>query len=97
MTLPDDLILNAADEVTIRQNLLLVSLGKRPADLAIEVPVSDSDVFDGDVDGGDALDLGYGVVDLIFVYRREAAACCGGENCCCTDAKECCASGDHFS
>jgi adenine deaminase len=37
MTLPDDLILNAADEVAIRQHLLLVSLGKAPADLAIEV------------------------------------------------------------
>ncbi len=35
--LPDDLILNPADEVTIRQHLLLVSLGKRPADTAIEV------------------------------------------------------------
>jgi len=35
--LPDDLILNPQDEVTIRQHLLLVSLGKRPADLAIEV------------------------------------------------------------
>jgi len=30
MPLPDDLILNAADEVTIRQHLLLVSMGKRP-------------------------------------------------------------------
>ena len=37
MPLPDDLILNAADEVTIRQNLTLVALGKKPADLAIEV------------------------------------------------------------
>lgn len=37
MTLPTDLVLNPVDEVTIRQNLLLVSLGKRPADLAIEV------------------------------------------------------------
>jgi adenine deaminase len=37
MTLPDDLILSAADEVAIRQHLLLVSLGKKPADLAIEV------------------------------------------------------------
>ena len=37
MSLPDDLILNAADEVTIRQHLLLVSLAKKPADLAIEV------------------------------------------------------------
>ena len=36
-TLPDDLILNPQDEVTIRQHLLLVSLGKRPADTAIEV------------------------------------------------------------
>lgn len=37
MSLPDDLILSSADEVKIRQHLLLVSLGKRPADLAIEV------------------------------------------------------------
>jgi adenine deaminase len=37
MPLTDDLILNAADEVTIRQHLTLVALGKRPADLAIEV------------------------------------------------------------
>ena len=37
MTLPDDLILNAADEVAIRQHLLLVSLGKKPADSVIEV------------------------------------------------------------
>lgn len=37
MTRPDDLILGAADEVAIRQHLLLVSLGKEPADCAIEV------------------------------------------------------------
>src|SRR5215203_4069470 len=37
MSLPDDLILNWADEVTIRQHLTLVALGKKPADLAIEV------------------------------------------------------------
>ena len=37
MPLPDDLILNAADEVAIRQHLTLVALGKRPADLVIEV------------------------------------------------------------
>jgi adenine deaminase len=37
MSLPDDLILNAADEVVIRQHLTLVALGKRPAELAIEV------------------------------------------------------------
>ncbi|WP_224702295.1 adenine deaminase [Devosia aquimaris] len=37
MIRPDDLILNAADEVTIRQHLLLVALGKRPADKVIEV------------------------------------------------------------
>jgi adenine deaminase len=34
---PDDLIIDAADEVTIRQRLVLVALGKAPADLAIEV------------------------------------------------------------
>ena len=33
----NDLILNAADEVTIRQQLLRVSLGHEPADLALEV------------------------------------------------------------
>jgi adenine deaminase len=37
MTLPDDLILNAAHEVAIRQNLTLVALGKRPADRIVEV------------------------------------------------------------
>ena len=37
MILPDDLILNAGDEVVLRQNLTLVALRKRPADLAIEV------------------------------------------------------------
>jgi adenine deaminase len=37
MPLPDDLILNSSDEVAIRQHLTLVALGKRPADLAIEV------------------------------------------------------------
>jgi adenine deaminase len=35
--IPDDLIINAADEVSIRQNLTLVALGKRPADSVIEV------------------------------------------------------------
>ena len=37
MSTPDDLILNAADEVTIRQQLLLVALGQKPADSVIEV------------------------------------------------------------
>ena len=37
MPLSDDLILNSSDEVAIRQHLTLVALGKRPADLAIEV------------------------------------------------------------
>jgi len=37
MSKPDDLILNAADEVAIRQNLTLVALGKRPADRIVEV------------------------------------------------------------
>ena len=37
MPLPDDLILNGPDEVKIRQHLTLVALGKKPADLAIEV------------------------------------------------------------
>ncbi len=35
--LPDDLLINAADEVRIRQNLALVALGKRPADRALRV------------------------------------------------------------
>ena len=37
MRQPEDLILNAEDEVTIRQNLTLVALAKSPADLVIEV------------------------------------------------------------
>jgi adenine deaminase len=37
MPFPNDLILNGPDEVTIRQHLTLVALGKQPADLAIEV------------------------------------------------------------
>jgi adenine deaminase len=37
MNVPDDLILNAADEVAIRQHLLLVAMGKQPADSVIEV------------------------------------------------------------
>jgi adenine deaminase len=36
-SLPDDLLLNAEDEVRIRQDLLLVALGKRPADLILRV------------------------------------------------------------
>ena len=35
--LPADLLINAADEVRIRQNLALGALGKRPADRAIRV------------------------------------------------------------
>ncbi|MCD2172565.1 adenine deaminase [Rhizobium sp. C4] len=35
--LPDDLILNAADDVAIRKDLTLTALAKRPADLAIRV------------------------------------------------------------
>lgn len=35
--LPDDLILNAADDVTIRKDLTLTALAKRPADLLIRV------------------------------------------------------------
>ncbi len=37
MTLPTDLHINAADEVAIRQDLLLVALGKRPADRILRV------------------------------------------------------------
>lgn len=35
--LPDDLIVNARDEVVIRKHLALVALGKRPADRAVRV------------------------------------------------------------
>ena len=35
--LPDDLLVNAADEVTIRQDLVLVALGKRSADTLLRV------------------------------------------------------------
>ena len=35
--LPDDLLVNAGDEVRIRQDLVLVALGKRPADLILRV------------------------------------------------------------
>ena len=37
MSIPDDLLLNARDDILVRQDLLLVALGKRPADLAIRV------------------------------------------------------------
>jgi len=37
MTLPDDLLINASDEVLIRQDLTLVALGKSPADTALRV------------------------------------------------------------
>jgi adenine deaminase len=37
LMLPDDLILNAADDVTIRKDLTLTALAKRPADLLIRV------------------------------------------------------------
>ncbi|RDI58853.1 adenine deaminase [Microvirga subterranea] len=36
-SLPDDLLLNAEDEVRIRQDLVLVALGKRPADAILRV------------------------------------------------------------
>ncbi|MGO4524692.1 adenine deaminase [Microvirga sp. 2MCAF35] len=35
--LPDDLLVNAGDEVRIRQDLVLVALGKRPADMLLRV------------------------------------------------------------
>ena len=35
--LPDDLLIEAADEIRIRQNLALVALGKRPADRSLRV------------------------------------------------------------
>lgn len=35
--LPDDLIVNAKDEVAIRKHLALVALGKKPADRAVRV------------------------------------------------------------
>ncbi len=37
MPLPDDLLIHAADEIAIRQNLALVALGKRAADRAVRV------------------------------------------------------------
>jgi adenine deaminase len=36
-SLPDDLLIGAEDEVTIRQDLVLVALGKRPADTLLRV------------------------------------------------------------
>lgn len=36
-SLPDDLLIDAADEVRIRQDLVLTALGKRPADRALRV------------------------------------------------------------
>ncbi|MBW6420684.1 amidohydrolase family protein [Rhizobium sp. XQZ8] len=36
-TLPDDLLINASDEVRIRQDLVLTALGKRPADRLLRV------------------------------------------------------------
>src|SRR5436190_13837042 len=36
-SIPTDLILSAEDDVVIRQHLILVALGKEPADLAIRV------------------------------------------------------------
>ena len=36
-SLPDDLLVNAGDEVRIRQDLILVALGKRPADMLLRV------------------------------------------------------------
>jgi hypothetical protein len=33
--IPDDLLINAADEVRIRQDLVLTALGRRPADRAL--------------------------------------------------------------
>jgi len=37
MNLPDDLLINAADEVLIRQDLTLTALGRRPADRLLRV------------------------------------------------------------
>lgn len=36
-SLPNDLLINGPDEITIRQDLALVVLGKRPADRALRV------------------------------------------------------------
>jgi adenine deaminase len=36
-TLPDDLLIDATDEIRIRQDLVLVALGKRPADRIVRV------------------------------------------------------------
>src|SRR6202048_824723 len=35
--IPDDLLINAADEIRIRQDLVLTALGRRPADRALRV------------------------------------------------------------
>ena len=35
--LPDDLLVNAVDEVSIRQDLTLTALGRRPADRLLRV------------------------------------------------------------
>src|SRR3954452_25594459 len=35
--MPDDLLINAADEIRIRQDLVLTALGRRPADRALRV------------------------------------------------------------
>src|ERR1700737_3039801 len=36
-TIPDDLLINAADEIRIRQDLVLTALGRRTADRALRV------------------------------------------------------------
>lgn len=59
---PDDLILNAADEIKIRQNLTLVALGKRPADRILRV----GRLFD--VHGGNWFDN----QDIVIAGRRIA-------------------------
>src|SRR5260221_11985977 len=35
--IPEDLLINAADEIRIRQDLVLTALGRRPADRALRV------------------------------------------------------------
>ncbi|MGJ8583354.1 MAG: adenine deaminase [Marinosulfonomonas sp.] len=60
--LPDDLILNAEDEIKIRQNLTLVALGKRPADRILRV----GRLFD--VHGGNWFDN----QDIVISGRRIA-------------------------
>ena len=47
--IPDDLLINAADEIRIRQDLVLTALGRRPADRALRIGRLRSTTRSGDV------------------------------------------------